>query len=225
MVGRQAQYEIVRLVYRFAEWAVVVKAGGTVHYILDDCWPFCYISIRVTSGQVGRIRKRQIGIYKEGNMNMRFNTLWRVPIFCTVASWISFYLTAYLGRYFFVVKTVGVDGVTEVSADPLRSAIFNGGLFLIVLLLGGLWAFHSMTKVEIAVSSAILFAIYLALILMQPYLSNFPVSLSAKLAAFQNWRGIFSSFILRLTNHFNFSVLLSTLTPFLFVPFGRKSVR
>lgn len=158
-------------------------------------------------------------------MKIRFNTLWRVPIFCTVASWISFYLTVYLGRYFFVVKTVGADGVTEVSADPLRSAIFNEVLFLIVLLLGGLWAFQSMTKVEIAVSSAILSAIYLVLILMQLYLSNVPVSLSFKLAAFQNWSGILSSFLLRLTNHFNFSLLLSTLAPFLFVPFGKKSVR
>lgn len=158
-------------------------------------------------------------------MKIRFNTLWRVPIFCTVASWVSFYLTVYLGRYFFVVKTVGADGVTEVSADPLRSAIFNGVLFLTVLLLGGLWAFQSMTKVEIAVSSAILSAIYLALILMQLYLSNIPVSLSVKLAAFQNWSGILSSFLLRLTNHLNFSLLLSTLAPFLFVPFGKKSVR
>lgn len=158
-------------------------------------------------------------------MKIRFNNLWRVPIFCTVASWVSFYLTVYLGRYFFVVKTIGADGVTEVSADPLRSAIFNGVLFLIVLLLGGLWAFQSMTKVEIAVSSAILSAIYLALILMQLYLSNVPVSLSVKLAAFQNWSGILSSFLLRLTNHLNFSLLLSTLAPFLFVPFGKKSVR
>lgn len=158
-------------------------------------------------------------------MKMRLHTLWRVPVFCTAASWISFYFTVYFGRYFFVVKTVSADGVMQVSADPFRSAIFNGGLFLIVLLWGGLWAFQSMTKAEIAVSSAILSTIYLALSLIEIYLPGFPASLGAKLATFQNWSGILASFILRLTNHFNFSVLLSTLAPFLFVPFGKKLVR
>jgi hypothetical protein len=52
-VGGQAQYEIVRLVYRFAEWAVIVKVGGAVHFNLDDCWLFCYVLIMVTSGQIG----------------------------------------------------------------------------------------------------------------------------------------------------------------------------
>lgn len=155
-------------------------------------------------------------------MKIRINTLWRVPVFCLVSSWVSFYLTVYLGRFFFIVKTVGVDGVTGVSVDPLRSAIFSGGLFLIVLLLGGLWAFRTMTRAEIAVSAAIISAIYFFLTLMQLYLPHFPVTISVKLATFLNWKSILSSGLLKITGSLNLSVLLADLAPFLFVLFGKK---
>ena len=56
-------------------------------------------------------------------MKLRLNTLWRVPVFCFVFSWISYYLTIYIGGFFFTVKTIGADGITELSADPVRSAI------------------------------------------------------------------------------------------------------
>lgn len=157
-------------------------------------------------------------------MKLRLNTLWRVPAFCIVFSWISHFLTAYLGGFFYTVKTVGTDGITQLSADPLRSAIFSGLLFLIVLLLGGLWAFRSMTKAEIAVSAAIISTVYLAVTLAQLYSSNFPLALSLKLASFQNWTGTLSSFLRKVTNHFQLSVLLSNMAPFLFVPFGKKSI-
>ncbi len=157
-------------------------------------------------------------------MKLRVNTLWRVPVFCIVFSWISYYLTVYIGGFFFTVQTVGANGITEVSADPLRSAIFNGFLFLTVLLLGGLWAFRSMTRTEIAVSAASISLLYLAVVLAQLYIPNFPLALSIRLASFQNWTGILSSFLVKLTENFQISVLLSNLAPFLFVPFGRKSI-
>ena len=117
-------------------------------------------------------------------MKLRVNTLWRVPAFCIVFSWISYYLTVYIGSFFFTVMTVGTDGITKASADPLRSAIFNGFLFLMVLLLGGLWAFRSMTRTEIAVSAASISVLYLAIVLAQLYIPNFPLALSIKLASF-----------------------------------------
>lgn len=156
-------------------------------------------------------------------MKLRVNTLWRVPVFCIVFSWISYYLTIYIGGIFFAVKTVGADGITVLSADPLRSAVFRGVLFLIILLLGGLWAFRSMTKTEIAVSATITSVIYLAVALAQLYISSFPGALSVKLASFQNWTGTLLSFLGELTDNFQLSVLLSNLAPFLFVPFGKKS--
>lgn len=155
-------------------------------------------------------------------MKLRVNTLWRVPLFCLISSWISFYVTVYIGGFFFTVKSVGADCVTELSADPLRSAVFSGCLFIAILLLGGLWAFRSMTKAEIAVSAAIISSIYLAVTLAQLYMPGFPIALSAKLASVQNWTAILSSLLIKLTNNLQLSVLLSCLAPFLFVPFGKQ---
>ena len=156
-------------------------------------------------------------------MKLRIQTLWKVPVYCAISSWVSFYLTVYIGGFFFAVQTLGADGVTQVSADPIRSAIFNGGLFLLVLLIGGLWAFRSMTKAEVAVSAGIASGIYLLLVLAQLYIPDFPLSLRITLAYIQNWTGTLSGFLLKLTNNLTLSVILSSFAPLLFIPFGKKT--
>ena len=153
-------------------------------------------------------------------MKLRPGTLWRVPVFCIIASWLSYYITIY-GGFFYVVRTTGADGAVEVSVDPLRSTLFQGVLFLAILLLGGLWAFRSMTKLEIAASAALISALYLVVILLQLYLPGFPPALSVWLAPFQNWKGILSSLLLRFMN-FHLALAVSAFAPFLFVPFGRR---
>ena len=157
-------------------------------------------------------------------MHVRVNTLWRVPVFYLCASWISFYLTVYLGQFIFVVKSTGADSVIEVSTDPVRRDIFHLVLLLAVLLLGGLWAFRGMTKPEIFCSAAILVAVYLIINLLEIFF-DVPVSLSFMLAKFQNINGTISSLLLRLTDQLELSVLISDLTPFLFVLFGKRSPR
>lgn len=154
-------------------------------------------------------------------MKLRMQTLWKVPVYCAVASWISFYVTAYLGRFFFVVQEMGSDGVIQVSADPVRSAIFNGALFLIVLLVGGFWAFRNMTKKEIAVSAAIMTAIYLLLDVMQILMPNYSVSLF--FAYIQNWVAIPCSLLFSFTDNFTVSAIFSSFAPLLFIPFGGKT--
>lgn len=153
-------------------------------------------------------------------MKLRPGTLWRVPVFCIIASWLSYYITIY-GGFLYVVRTTGADGAVEVSVDPLRSTLFQGVLFLAILLLGGLWAFRSMTKLEIAASAALISAVYLVVILLQLYLPGFPPALSVWLAPFQNWKGILSSLLLRFMN-FHLALAASAFAPFLFVPFGRR---
>ena len=153
-------------------------------------------------------------------MKLRPRTLWRVPVFCIIASWLSYYITIY-GGFFYVVRTTGADGAVEVSVDPLRSTLFQGVLFLAILLLGGLWAFRSMTKLEIAASAALISALYLVVLLLQLYLPGFPPALSVWLAPFQNWKGILSSLLLRFMN-FHLALAASAFAPFLFVPFGRR---
>lgn len=157
-------------------------------------------------------------------MQVRFNTLWKVPVFCAIASWLSFYATVYLGGHFFTVVTIGDDCSKILSADPVRSAIFNGTLFVLVLLAGGLWAFRSMTRKEIAVSAGIAAGIYLLIVLAQLYITGFPLSASVWLAKFQNWTSTASSLLFKITGNLQISALLSTLCPLLFIPFGKSNI-
>lgn len=153
-------------------------------------------------------------------MKLRFNTLYRVPVFCFVAGWLSFYATVYLGRFFFVVQKTGLDGVMQYYPDPVRSGVFSGVLFLLVLLIGGLWAFRNMTKKEIAVSAAIASAFYLVIVLCQLIIKDFPVL--SILTYIQNWVGIPNSFLFSLTGNLSLSAIISSFAPLLFILFGKK---
>lgn len=155
-------------------------------------------------------------------MKVRVRTLWKVPVYCAVSSWISFYITVYLGGLFFIVKTVGADEVTQISAAPVRLMIFDGALFLIVLLVGGLWVLRSMTKKEIAVSAGITSAIYLLIVLAQLYIPSFPLSLSINVGYIQNWTGTINSWLFHITDNLTFSAILSCFTPMLFALFGKR---
>lgn len=156
-------------------------------------------------------------------MKVRIHTLWKVPVFCIAASWISFYITTYLGALFFMVRTVDGDGAVQVSADPVRAAVFHAVLFLGILLVGGFGVLRSMTKREIAVSAGIMASIYLLIALAQLYIPGFPPSLSVALAYVQNWKGTISSILLDLTDNLALSAILSSFAPLLFIPFGRKT--
>ena len=153
-------------------------------------------------------------------MKMQAKKLWKVPVYCAVSSWISFYATVYLGRFFFVAQEMGSDGVIHVSADPIRSAIFNGVLFLVVLFVGGFWAFRNMTKKEILVSSAIASVVYLLIVLCQLMTKVFPVSLFFN--SIQNWISVPSSLIYALTDNLAFSAIISSFSRLLFILFGER---
>ena len=157
-------------------------------------------------------------------MTIRPQTLWRVPVFCAAASAVTFYLTVYLGRFFFVVETTGADGVPVISADPLRSALFNGVLFVLVLLAGGLLAFRSMTRREIAASAAIFAGIDLVLCLLQLLAPDLLSPLLVPVALIQNWTAVPTSALYHLTGNLPVSALAACFSPFLFVPFGKRSV-
>lgn len=154
-------------------------------------------------------------------MKLTCKHLWKVPVYCMAASWFTFNVTAYIGGHFFTVTTVEADGIL-LSTDPVRVAIFNGALFLAVLLMGGLWAFRAMTRREIAASAAVACAVYLLIVLAQLWLPGFPLALSIMLAYIQNWPATASSFLIKLTGTPPVSVILSSFAPLLFIPFGKK---
>ena len=157
-------------------------------------------------------------------MNVRKHVLWKVPVYCLVASFLSFWITVRFGGYFFAVQTVGEDGVINISADPVRSMIFSTLLFLAVLLAGGLWFFRGMTKKEIALSASIHCVVFFLLNLAQLLIPDFPLNTSILLAYFQNWTGELGSLLYRITGNLTASSLLANFAPLLFIPFGKKAV-
>lgn len=151
--------------------------------------------------------------------------LWRVPVLCLVGSWVAFYLTVYLGRFFFVVKTMGEDGIPVISADPVRSSIFSLVLFLLILVVGGIWFLRGMTKKEIALSAAIISGIYLILTVVQisvpMYFGN--INGNALLSIFQTWPNILTKLLCQITGKVTiFFTFLCCFSPFLFVFFGKS---
>lgn len=156
-------------------------------------------------------------------MQVRKNMLWNVPVYCLAVSWLSYWLTILLGRYIYVVRTVGADGVINASIDPVRSTVFNALLFLAFLLIGGLWTFRGMTRKEIALSAGIISGIYLVVVLLQIYVPGFPVSLSITLAKYQNWTSILYSLAFQALGPSMFLQIASCFAPMLFVLFGRKT--
>ena len=155
---------------------------------------------------------------------MRVRTLWRVPVFCLLASLLSYWLTVFAGPLFYVKRVVNPDGSIEVSADPLRSTLLQIVLFLLVLLLGGLWAFRSMTRREIAFSAVLLVLPMLAIVLAQLLLPAFPVGISLFLARFYTWTGSLSALLMRLSLPLPAAAIIAQFAPLLFICFGRRKV-
>lgn len=117
-------------------------------------------------------------------MHVRAHTLYRVPVYCAVAGWLSFQATVHLGRFFLVVTPA--KETTQIAVDPVRSAILQGALFVLVLLLGGLWAFRHMTRAEIAVSSSIASGLYLIVVFLQLFAPGIMAPVSVVAAMLQN---------------------------------------
>jgi len=156
-------------------------------------------------------------------MKIRQKKLWNVPVFCSVASIITSYITIYSGKFYTVVETAE-DGTKYGSTDPVRSAIFTIAMVLIVLLVGGLWYFRSMTKAEIALSAAILSAIYLVIAIIQIPFGVLPGWLEWLVVYSLHWRANVSSLFYRAFEIDWISNAAACFAPFLFVPFGKKRV-
>jgi len=150
-------------------------------------------------------------------MKIRPKQLWKVPVFCIVCGFVCLFLTLSIGGFFFREKTVMEDGITKLSINGTRSAIWSGFLFAAGLLAGGLWAFRSMTKAELALSAAIITAVYCVL-----YAMHLP-GVSTLYMGFTGWITNLYTVLHQLTKQSDLSQWLSCLAPLLFIPFGKKS--
>lgn len=154
-------------------------------------------------------------------MKIRGNTLWRVPVFCILASVVCYYLTIYLGGMFYAVKTVDADGTIQASIDSFRAMIFELVLFVAALLAGGFLVVRSMNRAEIAVSAAIAVVLCLVLRGVSYVASQFVPVAVVWLLPLLEWSGELNTVLVRLIRHSGATYGISLFAPFLLVFFGK----
>lgn len=147
------------------------------------------------------------------------NSWWKVPLYCMAASWICFQLEIrWLGQWALVTLPDGT-----ITSDTARWMILSAGLFLAVVLVGGLLFFRKMSRKEILFSASVLAALNVLLGLLSylvqhdlPYLALFWAELT-------EWSGIFTQILLRLgANEWVSAFLVWLLPPYIFLLFGKK---
>lgn len=138
-----------------------------------------------------------------------------------VSGLICFYLTVYLGRFFFAVKTVGDDGSIQASVDPVRAAIFHAVLFLIVLFAGGFWVspFHDKNRSSSFGRNCI--GHLSADCFRTSYCAGYSTFSEYFVCLYSGVEECASSILMRLTDSLAMSAIISSFAPLLFILFGR----
>ena len=80
---------------------------------------------------------------------------WKVPLYCVIAGFISWYLMlGYIGRLAIVKLPDGT-----ITSNNNIWMLLSGILFVVVLLLGGLLFFRKMTRKELLYSATVMFVL------------------------------------------------------------------
>ena len=142
-------------------------------------------------------------------------TWWRVPLYCIIASWICFQLEIHLlGRWALITLPDG-----SISSNNTRWLIMSACLFVLVVVIGGLFVFRKMSRREVLVSSLVLvgFNIVTGLLgLAVPLISIY-------WAYFAEWQSVASQLLLFVTdNQWIHNMVFWIVPPLVFVPFGKK---
>ena len=141
---------------------------------------------------------------------------WKVTLYCVVASVIAFELEVRFLLNFAIVTTE--EGY--VTSDPTRELIVYGAVVVASVLIGGLVFFRRMTRREIAMSACVLAVINVVSGLLVNGASG---TLAVIYAYLSEWDSFLAVLFYRLGLGTWLSALIQwLLTPFIFVPFGRR---
>lgn len=159
-----------------------------------------------------------------GKLKQYKDSIWRVPLIAIIAGFL------YTPLY---VRMILWFGITESGVIDTRvSLLTNAGSLLAVLVLGGVTLLRKQSRKEIFVSSAVVSAYGLVLLLLQFIMGGTTGSMALvfmRLYQPLEWTGFFTEIFLYLKNNFGVSFLpicwLNCFVPFLFVLFGRKTVK
>ena len=153
-------------------------------------------------------------------MKISNKILWKVPLFCIIAGVIAFYTVVYLIGPF-MLETLP-DGT--ITSDDTRTLIGYGAIFIVSLFVGGMFVFREMTRKEIFFSASIVVVIGLLLNLLQ-----WTFSLTTGIGFFFmyasrifEWSSVVTLLLFRVSDNIWFIAFISSLTPYLFILFGKK---
>ncbi|WP_312048101.1 hypothetical protein [Anaerotignum sp.] len=146
---------------------------------------------------------------------------WKVPLFCITAGVIAFYVEVFLMIRFVIVKLP--DGT--IKTDNTRELIIYGSIFIVTLIVGGMIFFRNMTRKEIFFSASIIVAIGLIMDLTQ-WAFNLTTGPGAVFFIYASqifeWSSIVPQLFHRVNENLWFASVIGSLTPYLFIPFGKK---
>ena len=156
-------------------------------------------------------------------MKNRKKTLWKVVLYFPIASLIGGYLRVALSSLY-MHRVTNPDGTLSAVVDPLKEGLVNGGLLLVVILIGGIVFFRTMSRKEIAQSAAILTAIEVILVLLEQVAPNFIRTIFiGPLGMMFSLFSMVASYIAIVLPVPVLPHLIAALTPMVFVFFGRKT--
>lgn len=154
-------------------------------------------------------------------MMVRYHTLWKIPVLCICAGYLSFWLTI------FMVSRFGIQILPDGSYTNNRtfSTILEIVLFLLTLGIGYLMT-NNMTRKEVFWSATIIVSILFILQLTQLLLFNISVEMGNNLGMWlvymTQWSIIIPYTIQKIIANSWIAAFLSCFIPYIFVLFGKK---
>jgi len=141
---------------------------------------------------------------------------WKVPLYCILASWIDFQLQIRFSARWAIVTLP--DGTS--SLDSTRFMIISGIIFVITVLIGGIFFFRKMTRRELFCSASVLAVINVVFGLTANKMQGVFALYYSKLTG---WNDFISNLLLLITqNTWIIAVIVWLLPPYIFVLFGKK---
>lgn len=155
-------------------------------------------------------------------MKAKMSIIWKVPVFCAVAGVIAYYLVVFwLGRFAIVTLPDGT-----ITVDHTRELIIYGAMFVVTLIFGGLVFFRNMTQKEIFFSATIIVAVGLMMNLTQ-WAFNLTTGTGAVFFMYASrifeWSSVVQLLVYRVSGNIWIGAFIGSLTPYLFIPFGKKA--
>ena len=152
-------------------------------------------------------------------MKVRIGQLWKLPVFCLAAGYISFYV------YVFLVSRFGIKVLPDGSytANQVMTTVFSILLFGASLYVGNL-LFRNMTRKEVFLSATVLVVFHLIVQTLQLLTSSYDLNFSIGLyMTYANeWCRILSSLLYSLTKNPWIDGFAVCFAPYLFVLMKKK---